>query len=140
MFNTQFWLSIVMTAATVLLLGCGGGEHEEFTDCALGQLTGTWRFHYVETNGDCGPIADETVMMSAATEPTGSLAGAQISADRCRMDLAFTAATTDGQGTQTWTTVLFQTGPAHIGGTATVQINHPMGVCRSTYDVNVTKL
>lgn len=126
-----------LLALAVLLAACGG--EEDFTECSIGQLTGTWRLHYREVNGNCGAIADETIMMSAA-EPTGTLTGAQISPDRCRMDIAFTAPTTDGQGTQTWTMVFHQTGPGQLEGTGTVQLNHYMGTCRSTYDLTMSRL
>jgi len=123
----------------VVLFGCGG-QGEDFSDCSIGRLTGTWHMQYVEASGTCGPIADETVMMGA-TDTSGSvLHGALISPDRCQMDAAFTSPTLDGLGTQTWTMVVYQVGLERLEGIATVQIVHPMGVCRSTYDIVLVRL
>jgi hypothetical protein len=126
------------------LAGCGGDDNPApFSDCHIGELSGTWRTHYAETNGNCGAIADETGIFNPnAPPPAGvTIDAKQISSDKCRGDLAFTIATTDGQGSQSWVMVIHQTSATELQGTATLQLNHPtLGNCRSTYDVTVTQL
>jgi hypothetical protein len=124
--------------ALVILVACGS---DSFT-CTIGELAGgTWRLAYVETNGTCGPIPDETYNTST---PGGgqdcSIAARTISADKCHLETAFTCLTTDGAGIYSWTIVLDQTAPDRLEGTGTVQLQHPAGTCRGTYDLNMRKL
>ncbi len=124
----------------LLLGGCGSGSN--FTDCKLGQLTGTWRLSYSQTNGNCGPIADETVNTSAPPGGGASctIAARSISADKCHFEADFTCPTTDNAGTQHWVIVMDQVASNLIDGTGTVQLQHPLGTCRSTYDLSMRQL
>jgi hypothetical protein len=131
--KTMIPISLLLALAVI---GCGGDE--PFT-CALGNLTGTWRVHYVETDGNCGPVPDATVMMDSESGCT--VESQQVSADKCRKDSTVTCPTTDGLGTTTNVTVLTQVAADRIEGTTTVQLDHwTLGSCRSTYDVTVTRL
>jgi hypothetical protein len=119
------------------MLGCGGDE--PFTDCALGELTGAWRIHYAETDGNCGSIQDATVM--ADTESGCTVESQQVSADKCRKDSTVTCPTVDGLGTTTQVSVFQQVAADRIEGTTTIQLVHStLGNCRSTYDVTVARL
>jgi hypothetical protein len=127
--------------------GCSGAD-EPFRACSMGSLTGTWRISYRETNGDCGPIPDETVNIAAASSGSTSSSGGGcrtlaygISADKCRVEQSFTCPSNDNRGTQSWTIVIQQTGPTSVSGTATVQLTHStLGACRSTYAMTWTRL
>src|SRR5688500_9375198 len=72
---------------------------------------------------------------SSSAEQATAAAPNTVSADRCEQTLDFTCSTTDGEGTQRWVMVLEQVGEDHIVGTGTVQLDHPQGTCRSTYDL-----
>lgn len=48
----------ILILAISVLAACSSAD-DVFTDCHIGELTGTWRTHYSETDGDCGPISDE---------------------------------------------------------------------------------
>lgn len=126
----------------VAIAACGA-EDDKFTDCHIGELTGTWRTHYTETDGNCGPISDETGIFDPnAPLPAGCTSqGSSVSANKCRGDIAVTCPTTDNNGTQAWVIVVTQTGPGSLKGTGTVQLNHAtLGNCRSTYSMTLTKL
>lgn len=133
--------------AWILFLGvltACSSEAPPFTDCRLGELTGTWRAHYTETNGDCGPIPDETAVFSPGKQDPAT-AGcktltATTSADRCRMDLDWTCPPAKGSGTVRWTGVLRHTGRDTLAADLSLQINIPAGYCRSTYLVTMTRL
>ena len=66
---------ITAVLVVVVLAACGGsdsgsGGSSGFT-CSIGTGTsGSYRFHYVETNGTCGAISDETSVPGTAA-PTG---------------------------------------------------------------------
>jgi hypothetical protein len=135
-------VSAIIAAAAVV--GCCGAD-EPFRDCSLDKLSGSWRISYRETNGNCGPISDETVNFSnsGAGQATSSCTtqAYSIATNKCRVDEAFTCPTTDGKGSQAWTVVVQQTSAAGASGTATVQLTHPTyGTCRSTYALTWTKL
>jgi hypothetical protein len=133
----------MICAAALVAVACGGDDDESFRDCGLGQLRGTWRIRYTETDGNCGPISDETAVFDPdAPLPAGCTRQAQsVSADKCRMDLAWTCPTTDGAGKQAWVMVMLQRSHTRLEGTATVQLDHPsLGSCRSTYSLAITKL
>jgi hypothetical protein len=129
-----------LVPGVLLLSGCGGGSSS--FQCSIGSLTGTWRLHYDQTNGTCGTIADETFIIGALGSGAGCTSQAQtISSDHCRLDTAFTCPTTDSLGTQAWVISLTQNSPTQLGGSGTVQVNHPtLGTCRSTYNLTVTKI
>jgi hypothetical protein len=126
-----------MIPISLLLVVLGCGSEEPFT-CALGELTGTWRAHYVETNGNCGSIPDATVMANSESDCT--VESQQVSADKCRKDSTVTCPTTDGLGTSSQVSVMTQVAADRIEGTTTVQIVHLTGTCRSTYDLTVSRL
>jgi hypothetical protein len=130
-------------AGVLLAVACGGGdnEDEDFT-CALGELAGTWRLHYVETDGTCGPIEDQSGIFNPGEPAPGcTLDSRIISADKCRLDTAFTCPLADGLAFQGWTIVLTQVASGRLSGTGTAELNHPSaGSCRSTYDIMVTRL
>lgn len=139
--------TVLMVCSLAVCAACGGSDSDGAAappqfECAIGQLTGTWRAQYVETNGTCGPIADET-FIAGVPDPSGqcTVTTSQVSSDRCRIDIAFNCPTTDGQGTVAWVVVLRQTSQTQLSGTGTVQVNHAvLGTCRSTYDITVTRL
>jgi hypothetical protein len=142
-------LRSVLSASSLATLslanvGCSGAD-EPFRDCNLDTLSGTWRISYRETNGDCGPIPDETVnLASAGSGSAASTCSTQaygISPNKCRVEQAFTCATTDGAGTTAWTMVVQQMSPTSVSGTATAQLTHrTLGTCRSTYAMTWTRL
>jgi hypothetical protein len=129
------------------VVGCSGAD-EPFRDCNMDSLSGTWRVSYRQTNGDCGPISDETVNISAASSGSSSSSGGGcrtlaygISPNKCRVEQSFTCPTNDNRGTQSWTMVSQQTSPTSVSGTATVQLTHStLGSCRSTYAMTWTRL
>lgn len=146
--------TLVLAAATVFgaATACGGSSSSgaaapppaSFT-CNIGNLSGAWRAHYVETNGTCGSISDETVIAgSPAPSSNCTVQTAQVSSDRCKAEWAFTCPTTDGQGTVSWVVVLDQVSDSELKGSGTVQATDPAlpppDTCRSTYDITVTKL
>lgn len=107
--------------------------------CKLGELDGTWRVTYAETDGTCGDIADETAVLSpgaAADAQSQCTYNAQnVSADKCRIDLDFTCPFPNGVGSQRWTGSLRHVADAKIAGSMTVQATDGRQACRSTYDV-----
>jgi hypothetical protein len=135
--------ALIMAVASVITAGCGAADDEPFTDCAIGELTGTWRIHYDETDGNCGPMPDETGIFDPSSEMPAecSVQAKAISADKCRADLSWTCPTTDGKGTQKWVMVVRQRAATKLTGTATVQLDHSsLGSCRSSYAVTATQL
>lgn len=133
----------MFVALAVAVIGCSSAESDKdssFT-CAMGSLTGTWRTHYTETNGDCGPIPDETnVFNPGKFDPACTVRTNKFSADKCRWDADWSCPTTDKQGTQAWVMVTRQTGSDKLESSATVTLSHPTGVCRSTYTMSTTRL
>jgi hypothetical protein len=127
-----------VAVAVAFLISCGGGH----VNCQIGSLTGTWRLVYSQVDGNCGPIPSETVQAGTVGAASSCVIQNQtISPDHCRIDSTFTCPTTDGQGTQAWTTVFHQDSDTSLSGTGTVQVNHPtLGTCRSTYNLTMTKL
>jgi hypothetical protein len=112
------------------------GEAPAFK-CALGELRGTWRLSYKETNGDCGPIADETVVLTGGTSaaPAACTQDALvISDDKCRMDLDFTCPA-GNNGSQTWTGATRQVAEDRLIGDMTAQATIGTASCRSTYEI-----
>jgi hypothetical protein len=105
----------------------------------MGELTGTWRVSYRETNGTCGTLADETVVMGSGANDVAASActfGAnQIASDKCSQSLDYTCPLKGVSGTQQWVGQLRQTAANRLEGPFTVQVQGAPGVCRSTYDV-----
>jgi len=132
--GVMWWVAVVLAGA----IGCDGGD--AFEDCAIDALTGAWRLSYTETDGTCGPIQDETFILGGTGDGACTEHANTISDDRCEQTLDFTCPTTDGAGTQRWVMVLEQVGEEHIAGTGTVQLDHPEGTCRSTYDLDLQAL
>lgn len=130
-----------MGLAVVWVLGGCGGSDAPFADCDIGGLTGTWRFHYDETNGNCGAIADETVALSSSAPSSCTTNSSSVSGDKCELQDDFTCPLTSGTGSQRWVEVIDQASATEMDGTATVQLVDDAGdTCRSTYNVTVTKL
>lgn len=135
------WLGSLVT----LLVGCSSSGAEPFYGpCTIGELTGTWRVHYTETDGTCGKLADETMVMSAASKtPQTSqctYAASQVSQDKCRIDMDFTCPLTGIPGTQHWAGLYKQTGDGLLQGTFTAQASSPTaGTCRSTYSITMQR-
>ncbi len=137
-----------MCVAIVLavVVGCGGsdagsgGGTDPGPTCSIGSLTGTWRLHYVQMDGTCGPIPDETGHVDGTLSPTCTLTYRQVSADHCGLEMSFTCPTLDGQGTYTWVLAVHQASDTKLLGSGTVQVVDPAITCRGTYDLTVTKL
>lgn len=137
--------SIVLLSA---LVGCSSSSSsgKPFTACTIGSLTGTWRVTYVETDGTCGKVADETVVLSSAATPGApgtpscTIAANQISPDRCRIDLDFTCTLNGVAGTQRWIGATHQLSATELSSSMTLTLTSPsLGSCRSTYAVDWTK-
>lgn len=145
-------LSVVLTAAcSSTATGTASTPpppEPPFTACAIGQLRGTWRITHVQTNGTCGVISDETVVLAAPVDagadagpPPCVYASNVVSEDKCRIDLDYTCrARTDKQGSAHWVGVLHHTWHTDLNGTFTLQITEPAYACRSTYAVHWGKL
>lgn len=120
----------------VTLVACSS-DPDRFTDCKLGQLTGTWRVSYTERDGNCGRIADETVSLSAATAAEAqskcTYAVNTVSADRCQAEQDFTCALTGAKGTQRWVGTLRHATERTLSGRYTVQVTGDV-TCRGTYE------
>lgn len=128
----------------MLTVACGseqGATAAPFT-CSIGSLSGTWRVTYRETNGTCGPVADELLVepdADAASPDAGAdpctYAARRIAADRCRYDFDFTCPLNGVKGTQRWVGTLRQTSATTLEGPWTLQGIAPDAACRSSYDV-----
>jgi len=132
---------LVLMLALVSTGACASEPTEAFT-CGIGELTGTWHVHYEQADGNCGDIADETVILGADGQAAGACTvyASEISPDKCRLDRDFTCPTVDGAGAQHWVGTLRQTGSDRLEGPFTVQLDHrTVGTCRSTYNVLWTK-
>ncbi len=119
-------------------------ESQPFTACAIGSLTGTWRLTYVETDGTCGKISAETVVLAPGKQEPGAsactYAAAQISPDHCRMDMDFTCPLNGVAGTQRWVGATHQVSATELTSSMTASISSPsLGTCRSTYSVDWTQ-
>jgi hypothetical protein len=139
-----------LLALGAALLGCGSDatsappeSEEPGLVCALDSLTGIWRVTYTEHDGDCGPVASETVDLggSGGADPSCTYAPKKPSADRCSLEFDFTCPTTDSKGSQRWTGITRQVAEKKLISDATAQLQHPeLGVCRSTYTMTWTRL
>lgn len=111
--------------------------------CKLGELDGTWQVTYVEKDGTCGKIADETVVLSpgaAADAQSKCTYNAQsVSPDKCRIDLDYTCPLATGAGSQHWVGALRHVADARVLGSMSVQVVLGGQTCRSTYDVTWTR-
>jgi len=123
---------LVLFVLLALALGCG-----DFDDCKIGELTGTWRINYKHLNGNCGRMADETVIMGSSSGSTKcTIHHKKISADRCTLETSFTCPTTDAMGSSRWVIITKHVDHDRMEGTGTVQVTHSqLGSCRSTYDM-----
>lgn len=127
----------------VLAMGCT--TTTETFECRMGQLTGVWRIHYAEVNGDCGAIQDEQVALgSEATAKDAAKCVMHtnvIAPDKCSVEQDFTCPTSDKAGESRMIGKMRQTGEGSASGTYTLRVDHKtLGTCRSTYDVTWTKL
>lgn len=138
-------VSFVLLSA---LLGCSSttSPGKPFTACTIGSLTGTWRVTYVETDGNCGKVADETVVLSSAATPGApgtpacTIAANQVSPDHCRIDLDFTCTLNGAPGTQRWIGATRQVSATELSSSLTLTVTSPsLGSCRSTYAVDWTQ-
>ena len=127
----------------------GGGCLEDggdggYADCSSDPLEGTWRTTYSEQSGSCGAIEDETVSMSTGQNDPQRAActthSSRRSPDGCTVELDETCPTTDGRGSQRWTIIMNRTSRTRFAGSGTVQVDHPLGLCRSTYGLTMYRL
>lgn len=131
-------------AILLVLSACSSstdGDAPAFT-CALGELRGTWRLSYEEQGGGtCGPIADETVVLTGNTSaaPAACTQDALlISDDKCRMDLDFTCPA-GTNGSQKWAGATRQVAEDRLVGDMTAQATVGNQSCRSTYTITWTR-
>jgi hypothetical protein len=111
--------------------------------CALGTLTGTWRSHYTQTNGDCGGVDDETLMIGSSIADSAGCTyyASDLSPDRCRLSVDFSCPTTNDGVTQHWVITMSQVSATTIIATGTLRTTHPItGTCRSTYEIDIGRL
>lgn len=130
--------SLLVIASAV---GCSSSTNQPFTDCKIGSLTGTWRVTYVETDGNCGKVAAETVVLSASSKSPGAatctIAAQEVSSDHCRIDLDFTCPLSGAPGTQHWVGVTHQVSATELTSSMTLSAMSPsLGSCRSTYTLD----
>lgn len=130
-------LGVVFAA---LASACTIEADKAFTDCHIGSLTGTWKYHYEETSGNCGRVPDYlgtnpgTAPITNCTDQTTTP-----SDDKCTVGLIYTCPTTDGLGSQGWSLHLRQTAADELTGGGTLQITHPTGACQSSYNLTIQK-
>ena len=131
----------------LLVCGCSGDDGGSKTPTGpCGKPNGTYRMHYTEQSGDCGPVADNLTTYgtaSGSTSTTSSCTGTQTpSADGCSITSSNVTCQTDSgfivvTGKMTWT-------PGEATGSATMdtEILNPskVRICRSLYGVTYTKL
>ena len=132
---------MMMAAAVLISASPFISSCSDFSDCRIGELTGTWRMSYTERNGNCGDVADETVNFNSLGGGGDCAVYAEsISADQCVFETDFECPFDGGRGTQRWVLHLRQIGEGRISGTGTAQVQHVSGVCRSTYDIERRRL
>jgi len=138
-----------MGKSSILVLGitvaaCSSESSTTFTDCKIGELTGTWRVTYTETDGTCGPLPSETASFNPGKQDPAAanctFRTNTISADKCRADQDWTCPTTSGRGTSRWTGVTTHSTTNTLSSTLTLQLTDPSITCRSTYTVIWTRL
>jgi hypothetical protein len=134
----------VVGVGAIALAACSDDDDAPAFQCRMGELTGTWRVSYRETNGSCGPVSEETVVLESQTNQGAAAActyGAnKPSPDKCTLSLDYTCPLNGVQGTQQWIGQLRQTAANRLEGSFSVQVQGSPGVCRSTYDVTWTQL
>jgi hypothetical protein len=133
-----------LTAGLLIAAGCSSSNSSEpFTACTIGELRGTWRVTYAETDGTCGKVPSETVVLMPGNTKAASactFATDRISPDRCRLDLDFTCPlTAPTSGSQHWVGALRQTSPTNLSGSMTLQVTTGAVTCRSTYDIDYSQ-
>lgn len=138
-------LCLLLLSGFVVACSSSSSDAEPFTDCAIGELTGTWRVHYTRQDGDCPPkIPDETVVIdSPANKQAASKCtfhANNVAADKCSMEQDFTCPAANGPGSLRWTGKTTQTSAGSMRGTMSLTIMIPEGTCRSTYTIDWTKL
>jgi hypothetical protein len=132
-------IALPFVTSALLLVACSSSTTEPpfAGPCHIGELTGTWHVTYAETDGNCGPVPAETVVLSAsmtasAMGPKCTINADQVSADKCRLDSDFTCPLNGAVGTQRWVGATHQTGPGSLSSSWTVSTTGAV-VCRSTY-------
>lgn len=130
-----------IAVGALILLGCSSSTESATPafQCKIGELDGTWRVTYAETDGNCGQLAAETVVLKPGATSSSAAAcqtaAQDISADKCRIDLDYTCPLATGSGSQHWAGAMHQTAETKLEGSLTVQANGSGLNCRSTYDV-----
>lgn len=126
----------------LLLLGCSSSSSaDDGPKCNIGQLTGAWRITYLETDGACGAITEQTVTMSSQPPGGGGtcmFAKNEVSADKCTTAQAFTCPIAGSTGNQQWTGTMKTVEETKLQGTYTLQVTGA-APCRSTYTITWTK-
>jgi hypothetical protein len=135
------WVGVVVLVLGAV--GCAAESEDEAFACELGELTGTWRISYQETNGSCGRIADTTLVISESlveeAEEACTYASSAISPDRCRIDQDYTCVTGDGRGSERWVGTMRHSARDTVSGSMTLQLDHAEVFCRSTYAITWTR-
>jgi hypothetical protein len=127
--------------AALALFGCSPADDTEpFTDCALGDLTGTWSREYTEVRGNCGAVPDER-RIEHPDEPADGcdLESSALATDKCQLDMKLACPTRDQLGTQSWSLVLRHVAVDEVKGTGNLAISYPTGTCQSTYEIRITR-
>ncbi len=128
-----------------MLAACSGSDDAATPFvCKLGELQGTWRIVYTESDGSCGKVPDEVAILGASSADGGTDDGCtyrvnEIAADKCSGDLDFTCPTSNKTGTQHWIGTTKQTSETTLSGTMSLQVELGGNTCRSTYAVAWTR-
>lgn len=133
-------------AALAMLAACSGTDEKPFTDCRIGELTGTWKQHLDEIDGTCGKASDVTVILNPIAASDGgvdqngcSTPIRSVSADKCRIDMQIACANKDGKSRFIY--VLKHTAATQLTGSVQFENDDRVyGYCRSTYNVTWTQL
>jgi hypothetical protein len=131
------WLLIAFVVA------CSGSEPEEerFTDCALDDRVGTWRFSATEEpGGTCGPIASQLVVID---DPLVVIDGCTLdrpdwlSSNECELRRSFTCDTGDVCGPEVYVSITRQQSEDRVTGTFSLSgpCTEDLSVCSSIYAV-----
>ena len=128
----------------LLVLGCSSSSTssaDEGPKCNIGQLTGAWHIIYLETDGMCGPITEQTVMMNGQPPGGGDVCKFtknSVSADKCSTVQEFTCPLASNTGNQQWTGTMRTVDETKLQGSYTLQVSGS-ATCRSTYAITWTK-
>ena len=135
---------LVISALVVTLYGCGGGSGGANMSCA--PRSGSYKSHFVERDGYCGPIPDTVVVIGGATaqQLANSCVGTQdLSTDNCTITSDLKYPLDDKYTVKTIGAVHWSVDGNSASGTVqVVQTFTSTGyfVCSSLYDVTYTKI